>query len=517
MSLVCTVANSAWSAAQLWSWAAFKRASSDPERAQRERLLSLLARNSRSDFGRRHRFAHIRSYSEFCRNVPICTWDDLKTPISRIAGGGSRVLTEERVNRLAWTSGSVAGAKTIPYTRGLLREFQRAIGPWIVELYRRRPQLVGGPAYWSVTPLVNQQEEKSSCVPVGFEEDTEYLGGWLKPVVDRVLAVPGHLRNERDVDRFRHLTLLHLLGAPELRLISVWHPSFLSLLLDGLADGWESLLRDVRDGLPGDRSPRLNRPRPERARQLERCGPDPLRLWPRLALVSCWDRGHAALGAREIADRLPGIELQGKGLIATEAFVSLPFGDAHPIAIRSHFFEFERHGGEICLAHELEEGDEVAVIVTTSGGLYRYRLGDRVRVDGFVGHTPSIHFAGRADARVDLRGEKLEESFVAAAIAELLQRHATRARFAMLVPENDPGGVPRYCLRIDAPDAPLDRLQPDMEALLRGNPHYFNCVRLGQLAPCRVEAVTDGYARYTATRQDSQRLGDIKPPALLVN
>ena len=64
--------------------------------------------------------------------------------------------------------------------------------------------------------------------------------------------------------------------------------------------------------------------------------------------------------------------LQGKGLIATEAFVSLPLlPDCDPVlAVNSHFFEFnDTETGDIRLAHEVEEGKVYSVIVTTGGGL----------------------------------------------------------------------------------------------------------------------------------------------------
>ena len=57
-----------------------------------------------------------------------------------------------------------------------------------------------------------------------------------------------------------------------------------------------------------------------------------------------------------------------------------------------------------------------AVIVTTGGGLWRYRLGDLVEVDGFVAATPSLRFIGRGASVSALCGEKLNETFVTRAI-----------------------------------------------------------------------------------------------------
>src|SRR5690606_23717403 len=97
------------------------------------------------------------------------------------------------------------------------------------------------------------------------------------------------------------------------------------------------------------------RPAGGRARQLARCDPrDPATLaqiWPRLALLSCWADGPAARFADQLQARLPHVTLQPKGLLATEAMVSLPWLDdvddtdgtddaGAVLAVTSHFLEF---------------------------------------------------------------------------------------------------------------------------------------------------------------------------------
>ena len=71
------------------------------------------------------------------------------------------------------------------------------------------------------------------------------------------------------------------------------------------------------------------------------------------------------------------------------AIVTIPFAGRHPLAIGSHFFEFIDANGCARLAHQLERGVDYTVVVTTGGGLYRYRLADRVSVDGWCAATPS--------------------------------------------------------------------------------------------------------------------------------
>ena len=125
------------------------------------------------------------------------------------------------------SSGSVAASKLIPYTHGLKAEFQRGIDAWIYNLYTNVPELQRGPAYWSITPLVDGKRFTSGGIPIGFESDSAYLGLFGKLLVDSVMAVPNAVKNISNVNSFRYVTLLCLLRQPNLRLISIWNPTYL--------------------------------------------------------------------------------------------------------------------------------------------------------------------------------------------------------------------------------------------------------------------------------------------------
>ena len=488
--MIAPLANLAWAAWNRPAHAAFIAALKNPQQAQAAVLKQYLRKNADTAFGREHRFDRIASPAAFARRVPAREYDALSPWIDRIAAGESNVLTAEPVRRFAVTSGSTRARKLIPQTRGLQREFNRAIGPWIVDLFLGDRPLMNGCAYWSVTPPGRPPPQNPAGPPVGFDEDSEYLGGVAAKLVDAAMAVPASVARLADMGAFRRATLRHLLGRADLRLISVWHPSFLTLLLDTAVAEWADLaaaLPRLRPIAPGDWR----------------------RVWPGLKLVSCWADAHAAGPAAALADRIPGVRVQPKGLLLTEAFVTIPFAGRHPLAVRSHYFEFECDGGKMLPAHDLQIGGEYRPIVTTAGGLYRCRLGDRVRCDGLVGRTPSLRFLGRADAVVDRFGEKLNEHFVGAAIRRVLADSGVAADFAMLAPA---GG--RYALHLCAAAPPS--LAGALDAALCTNPHYAHCRALGQLGPVRVVRVgPDAYEKYAAAQVAAgRRLGDIKATAL---
>lgn len=499
------MANAAWCAASVPSYVMFRSALGDPRRIQLQLLRRYLRHHATTAFGKAHGFSTINDVAGFRQRVPVRDYDGLAPWIDRVAAGEHRVLSEHPVTRLMPSSGSTRAAKLIPYTAELQQEFNRAIGPWVVELYRQTPDLMRGSAYWSITPVAQAPTHKRNfAVPVGFDEDSAYLGGLRKRLVDAVMAVPGDVRHIQEVRAFRFATLRHLLARRDLRLVSVWHPSFLELLLDEARVRWGDLLEAI---VPSD---------PARAAELRELGAEEWSaIWPRLRLVSCWADANASGPAESLRRRLPHVALQPKGLLATEAFISIPFAGKWPLAVCSHFLEFEDDDGRMLLADELRCGDEYGMIVTTAGGLWRYRLGDRVHCDGGLGRTPSVRFIGRNDLVVDRFGEKLSEGFVGQTIRNVLAGAQVQADFAMLAPDE---GVERTCYTLFlSTTSPIPAaLSTTLDQALRANPHYAYCRDLGQLGHPRLFCISfDAYATYViAAGEFGKRLGDIKPVAL---
>ena len=483
----------------------------------------MLASNAESAYGRAHGFGGIRSAREFRDRVPIIDDHDLEPWIERIKRGEQSVLTCEPVLRLVPTSGTTAGRKLIPFTASFQKEISAAIGPWMVNLCREHPSVPFGPAYWSISPAIPDTVQEKSVVPIGFDDDSTYLGGIRRRLAEATFAVPSVLCRVGDVDCSRYLTLLCLLRSPELRLVSVWHPSFLALLLDALPTHWDELLDDLARGgcrrakeLPREIRRAFHAPpQPSRAEKLRRANPaNPQSIWEHLRVVSCWGDGHATLAMKELQQRLPHLTIQPKGLLATEAFVSIPFGPHHPLAVTSHFFEFTNARGEMFLAHELCRGETYSVVVTTGAGLWRYRLGDLVEVDGFLDATPSLRFLGRSGGVSDLCGEKLAETFVASALEAACALFDFTPRFAMLAPERDGAECWGYTLFVEG-RVPSE-LPVCLDGELRKNPHYALCRDLSQLGPLRcVEIESGAYETFCQISASAgRRLGDIKPQIL---
>lgn len=531
------LANSLWLAGCLSEAARFRQASRHVAAEQWSLLRHLLAANQETKFGRAHGFSSIRSVREYQRQVPLRDYDGFQEWIDRAAAGELSVLTRDPVRLFEPTGGSSAATKLIPYTESLQREFQKAIRAWVADLFLHHPQLLSGPAYWSVSPLTRLGQKTRGGISIGFEDDASYVGGWQKRLVESVMAVPAGLRRITEMDTFRYLTLLFLVRSQNLKLISVWNPTFLALLVERLPEWGEELAYDLEHGtMRTDRAvpdELRTRVRPDKCRASElraslRTAAAPerhARLWPQLCVISCWADANAASPASHLQAQFPQARIQAKGLIATEGFVSLPLvGDeGAALAVRSHFLEFlpVNSSGDVDsanphLAHELERGGRYSVVFTTGGGLYRYQLHDLVEVSGHIHQCPMVRFRGRLGQVSDWFGEKLNEAHVAAILREVFDSLELKPAFAMLAcdtREQSPG----YVLYIDAigPDEWLGQAGAHIETGLCCNYHYRCARELGQLAPLRVFRAAGAAAIYLAASiKTGQRAGDVKPLAL---
>lgn len=496
--MLCRLLNAAWQAGYRKQERRFRAALRDPHAAQQRLLAEVLSRNRDTAFGNRYRFDPAWDMQTYRDRVPLGDYASHEAYIEDIRRGRQGILTSDPVTHLIPTSGSTGARKLIPYTRSLKGSFDAALAPWIRSMFREHPTAALGPAYWSVSPAI--PDDLDSAMPIGFEDDTAYLGPLGRLAVGRLLAVPSSVRHIPDIEAFRRATLTHLLRARNLSLISIWHPSFLSILLDALAADWPALLQQL--------------PR-SRARELARFEPTDIRgIWPRLTLVSTWADASAAIPSDRLRDRLPGVTVQPKGILSSECWTTIPYEGTYPLALTSHYFEFLDTQGNCKSASELDEGEAYEVVVTTIAGLYRYRTGDQVRVTGKRHATPTLQFIGRDRNTSDLCGEKLHESHVVAAIRTACERLEYQPNAFVLGPDPD-DSPPRYVLAVTGRAEPPAGLADAIDLSLRANPHYDLCRHLHQLQTPIVLWI----GRDTTIQLDSldgkAPLGAIKPPILI--
>ncbi len=457
---------------------------------QEKYLFELLDRNKNTVYGRKYRFEDIHSYRDFAQRVPLTVYEDYEPYIEMLCRGEKSVLTAEDVILMELTSGSSGGRKMIPYTPSLKREFQRGIMPWLYDIYSKVEGVSGGKSYWSITPVTQGKSYTECGIPIGFEEDSEYFGRAVQRIMNALFAVDGSVKFSSDTESFYLDTAAQLLRCRELALISVWSPSFLSILCGYIRENAEKLCENLP---PKNHAEFLHSAKNNRFDL----------IFPELKIISCWTDGSAAAQAEEIRRLFPGVYIQPKGLLATECFVSFPLvgEEGSRLGVRSHFFEFRSlDDGKIYTADALKSG-EYEVIVTTGGGFYRYCIGDIIRVlEVYPDAAPRIKFLRRNGISSDMFGEKLTEEFVRGVLKKL----GVKNRFCLLAPEGNFYRLYTECRDISA--QMLDRA-------LCESYHYNYCRQLGQLKSAQVCIVNvEPHKAYIQKlSDDGMRIGDIKP------
>jgi hypothetical protein len=475
------------------------------EQRQTGWLMGCLQRNRDCLYGKRHGFEQIDSIQAYRKRVPLVRYEELRQVIERIAQGEADLLFRGRPAAFEQTGGSSGGSKLIPYTTHSLEDFQRGILPWLASLVSTY-ELTNGSIYLALSPATRQPQTTAGGIPIGLP-DTAYLGPRAGRALMRLSALPGWVGEIPDIDSWRLASLYWLVRRSDLTLISVWSPSFMLRLLQGLTRQQDRLTALLAYGgklgehrLPADDAAlvRYHRYLEDRESRL---------LWPLLRVVSCWMDGASRPFAERLQKMLPQAHFQGKGLLATEGVSTVPDSSGQPVLTAdSGFYEFLDSTGKSRCAWELKPGEEYELVLTNAGGLYRYRTGDLVRFIRMSKDLPVLRFLGRNDLISDLVGEKLNEAFVAQCLGGI-------PGFNMLAPVT--GEQPHYTLITDHLDGPRSERLERLEQALQANPQYAYARKLGQLAPLTPTFHPAPLDIYIKNAAPQQRLGEIKIPALL--
>lgn len=486
---------------------------SDLMTQQNNWLSECINRNKKTSYGTHCQFQKIHNSDDFRCKVPIVTYDNLRPWIEKTAYGEKDIIFKGVALGFEKTSGSTLDARLIPYSKHSLYDFQRAILPWLASLANKY-NLNKGCAYWSISPILRSQQFTPSGIKIGME-DGAYLGD-ANPMITQLSAVPQSIGALSHLGDWLVITLYWLIRRNNLELISVWSPSFLLMLIETLETMMDKLIAILTKGesisgqcLAADQSACQRLIRFEQSKDFSQ-------IWPELKLVSCWGDGVSEKFYQQLQQVLPFVAFQKKGLLSTEGIVTIPDCNNDPIlAASSGFFEFLATDGHLYLADELKENGKYEVIMSTSGGLYRYKTGDCVICEKHKPATltkdkiPVLRFIGRLGLVSDMVGEKLSEAFVAECLKSF---HG----FTMLIPQiKQKAG---YTLVMDqhlAEQQNLNVIQQDVEKALSRNPQYAYARKIGQLENLSIQLVSnplDKYIQYMVST--GTKVGDIKIPAL---
>lgn len=364
------------------------RAAEQPEASQRMLLGGLVAAAAKTQMGRLHGFGAMATYSDFASEVPVVSYPDIRADVMRMVEGEPDVLWPGRCRRFAQSSGTSDGkSKFIPITPRSLSRSHYA-----------------GAAYSLASYLDAYPDSRI------FGGKNFILGGSFANELQLPKGVKVGDLSATLIDRINPLVNLARIPSKRIALMADW-----SEKLPALVEA--SARADVRS-LSGVPSWFLTVLKGVAVRE----GADSLtQVWPNLEVFF---HGGIAFGPyREQYRRLAPRLRYWENYNASEGFFGVqarPGSEGMRLLMNADtFYEFipvDAPKSRPLPAWEVEVGGIYELIVTSSNGLWRYRIGDTVRI---IALRPlEIAIAGRTAHYINAFGEEVMVYNADAALAK---------------------------------------------------------------------------------------------------
>ena len=145
------------------------------------------------------------------------------------------------------------------------------------------------------------------------------------------------------------------------------------------------------------------------------------------------------------------------------------------------------------MLHELEDGRDYYVFVTTADGLYRYDMNDIVRVTGRVHQTPSLVFIQKGKGVTSITGEKLYETQVLDAAMGVFSDRNLQAEFFIMLADQENAAYTLFLEALNSESEMPSRLSGDLDKRLQASNIDYESKRVsGRLAPLTVRLLRPG-------------------------
>ena len=425
-----------------------KRFSANAKRAkeiQHQILFAKIRRHAYSRFGVDHGFSDIRSIEEFRKRVPIANYEYYRPYIEQVKQGQVSAMfgAGTKLIMFAMTSGTTDKSKFIPVTQESFDEYRHGWNLWGVGTYRDHPDLV----YKKTLKLGSnwQQSFTEGGTPCGAISG---LVAETAPWIARSrFVLPSDVYNINE-SHWKHCVALRIaMSNPHVGMIGTANPSTLIEFARLMNHQRENFIRDIHDGsffgessLPDALRPKLQSHFKShsraRAKELEKIVSEkgtlyPRDVWPEVSVLAVWQGGSVSVYIPKLEEYYGKPALRDHGLNASEGRMTIPLEDGTSegvIEFNHHFYEFvpvdemDSDTPTVLQAHELEEGQDYYILLTTSAGLYRYDIHDVVRCTGYLGQAPRLVFLNKGAHFSSITGEKLSEFQVVSAVARAQQQ-----------------------------------------------------------------------------------------------
>ncbi|KAK4846743.1 hypothetical protein QYF36_021548 [Acer negundo] len=420
---------------------------SRPDEVQERVLVEILSRSANVEYLKRHGLDGLIDRHTFKQVMPVVVYEDLKPDIDRIANGDtSPILCSQPISEFLTSSGTSGG--------------ERKLMPTIEEELVRRSLL-----YSLLMPVMNQfvpnLDKGKGMYFLFIKSEAKTPGGLVARPVLTSYYKSSHFKN-RPYDPYTNYT-----SPNETILCQDSYQSMYSQLLCGLyqnsevlrvgavfASGfiraiqflekhWPFLCNDIRTGTlnPQINDPsvreavlRILKPNPELASFVEaECKKGSwrgiiTRLWPNTKYVEVIVTGT-------MSQYIPTLDFYSNGLplvctmyASSECYFGLnlnplckPSEVSYTLIPTMAYFEFlpvnrrpksvneKLDDQQLVDLVDVKVGQEYELVVTTYAGLYRYRVGDILKVAGFKNKAPQFNFVCRKNVALSIDSDKTDE------------------------------------------------------------------------------------------------------------
>ncbi|KAL7869871.1 hypothetical protein AOLI_G00138590 [Acnodon oligacanthus] len=496
----------------------------DIQKVQEETLLRRLHKNAHTLYGKQYNFSSIKDSEEFRRCHPITVYDHYRELVQQVSAGEQNVLITEKPLILAMTSGTSGSSNMLLSTKDISTDFflqgvcvcvdaMRKAFPGSISLQRTLKLFY--------SPTVHHSE---GGIPIGPNSSTPSSSKHLLYLYTTP-APAFQVLNERDA------LYLHLLFALKDRHVGTIESNFCSTVFyafKALEEQWEELVDDIETGglsrsleLHGGIRLALDKllePDPGRASELRAQFSEgfqgiALRLWPRLHLVLAVDSGSNQIYGELLRQHYcKGLPFYSPFYAATEGLIGInlwPLQENRHYLLcpRSMFCEFlpeeslESEQSNTLLMHQVEEGKNYELVITNAAGLYRYRIGDIVKVVGFHNQCPVAEFLYRRGQMLSVRGEKVSEALFLGALKKAVAQWpgAKLVDYCCaesgVLGDSSGGAQPHYQVFLELTGVRnlTEEQRYKLDCCLQADSAVYKSFRIkGSIGPMRVQLVSQG-------------------------
>lgn len=406
-------------------------------------LMNIINTNKNTEYGREHKFYKIHNSEDFRKHVPLGNYLDFEKYILKEYRGEKNILTKEDVEYFGHSSGTTGSQKLIPITKSSRNIALKLNGILCQKLIydSLKDQWTYGRGVMLVDMIKGNMNSHGKYVTSASS------GGMnkIKGISSLVWTSPNEVMEMNDKEAAFYLHVLFALKEKNLMYIG---SMFISSILDFfrfIEKNHKQLVNDLEKGeiseklkLDTDTRKILNKKlgkSPKRACEIRRefeKGFEGIasRLWKKLIYLACVTGANFNNYDEIVKYYTSDIPICSIAYAASEGFIGVnPYCNKieYIIVPDSCFYEFiklsdiDKHDPKTYFINELKLNEDYEIVLTTVNGLYRYRLGDVVRVVGFYNNTPKITFLFRKNMLLNMVSEKTTESHVNTALMKVIK------------------------------------------------------------------------------------------------